>query len=114
MNILIIAYYDGNAHLALVPSELLTDYDLDAIDGQHDGVEDQKVGDQISMLFDRLGICPFEPYVIGNEEGEKEYILSNEEWRQRTPYKSKKDLMQYRAIVYPMIVNKIVSIYIYL
>jgi hypothetical protein len=116
MNTLIIAYYDGEANFALVPDELLSDYNLDEINGQNDSVKDQRIGDQVAMLFDRLGISPFEayePYKPGEEEDES-IMLSNEEWRQKTPYKSTKDLMKYRDIVYPMQVNKIISIYIYL
>jgi hypothetical protein len=107
------AYYvEGKANMALVPDILLTDYDLDAIDGEHDGIKDRRIGNQVGMLFDRLGIYPF----TSDEEEEETSLnlLSNEEYRHIAPYKSGKDLMKYRTITYPMKVDKVISIFIYL
>jgi hypothetical protein len=80
---------------ALVPSHLLEQYDLNAINNKSENNPDKEIGDQISMIFDRLGLCPFTPY--GEDLLSKDFV-------------SEKDLEKYLDPKPPFRVDRIVNI----
>ncbi len=96
MNVLITIYVVGipGYELALVPWNLMEEYDLDAINR-----DDESARDNIKMIFDRLGIYPF--------DGPK---LRDGKDLHPCAFRSEYDLAQYRNIEPPFMVDKMISI----
>lgn len=90
-------------YYAVVPSNLLIEYDLEELDGCTDNMTNQKLSNQVSMLLDRFGLIPFVPWTPPSNE------WKSEEWIE-PPFTTDRDLMQYLDTKFPITIDKIITI----